>query len=115
MKTWIIFSSATLFLAPWFAATSFYLNKAGYETNRPKSAIVESDLDLSGTTFEIRQGDAAVFSGTIPAGYAPDFWSTNNYFRLDFSALNATGNFTIVLNSGEASPTFAIAKDNFQK
>ena len=115
MKTWIIFSSATLFLAPCFAATSFYLNKAGYETNRPKSAIVESDLDLSGTTFEIRQGDAAVFSGTIPAGYAPDFWSTNNYFRLDFSALNATGNFTIVLNSGEASPTFAIAKDNFQE
>lgn len=106
-----VFASA---IAPLFAADDLLVNRVGYESTGPKTAVVRGSTGSVGTTgFEVV--DAAgkvVVSGeagplqTVP-GWGPTGWKV-----LDFSALTDSGRFTLVAKPSGDSASFTVRNAN---
>ncbi|QUJ67554.1 glycoside hydrolase family 9 protein [Photobacterium sp. GJ3] len=87
-------------------------NLAGYFPERDKVAIVMSDENLTGKTWQVTQGGQVVLSGTFGAaayGTGPFTAQPHNY-ELDFSDVKALGEYEISIPG--STPTTVSVKDN---
>jgi len=77
------------------ATTWLRINQAGYTPKRAKTAVVLSDTDIAGETWNIKKEDKIVLSGKIPAGKkGQDFYVAQKYYyTIDFSSLKEIGEY----------------------
>jgi len=89
------------------AITSFFLsaqadvwiriNQAGYTPERNKTAIILSDTDIAGKTWNLKKNDSTILSGKIPVGKLGDNIYVAQAFAyiIDFSKLKEKGSYTL--------------------
>jgi len=79
------------------AVTSFHYNVAGYDSDLPKSLVVESSEMLTYVEYAIKKDGASVASGIFGYGSVPTEWTNGFtvYYNLDFSQVKTPGDYTI--------------------
>ncbi len=79
------------------AVTSFHYNVAGYDSDLPKSLVVESSEMLTYVEYTIKKDGASVASGIFGYGSVPTEWTNGFtvYYNLDFSQIKTPGDYTI--------------------
>lgn len=79
------------------AVTSFHYNVAGYDSDLPKSLVVESSDMLTYVEYTIKKDGASVASGIFGYGSVPTEWTNGFtvYYNLDFSQIKTPGDYTI--------------------
>jgi len=79
------------------AATWLRVNQAGYAPERVKTAVILSDTDIAGESWNIKKGDKIVLSGKIPASKkGQDFYvAQEHYYTIDFSSLKEKGEYVL--------------------
>ncbi len=86
-----------------FGSTHVRYNLAGYDPNRPKSAIVMSDNTCSGYSWQIRNSNnQVVLNGTIGVNVqsgAGAFMPKAYNYVIDFSSLNIEGNYSLQISN----------------
>src|SRR5262245_27573054 len=90
-----------------------HVNQVALERTGPKAASVEYAGSANSGTFAVLEDGARIQSGALAA--LPTFteWTAGRkYFKADFSALAANGNYSVEVTLGDAqarSPTFVVA------
>lgn len=86
-----------LFSAAFALAANVRYNHAGYDAALPKSLVVESNADLSGTAYSFADASGnTVLSGTFPpAVYVSDWALGPGFYRIDFSSVTLPGTYTL--------------------
>ena len=96
------------------AATWLRINQAGYAPERVKKAVVLSDTDIAGESWNIKKGDKTVLSGKIPAGKkGQDFYVAQEYYyTIDFSSLKEKGEYALEF-AGAQTQRIIISEDPY--
>ncbi len=86
-----------LFSAAFALAANVRYNYAGYDAALPKSLVVESSADLSGTAYSFADASGkAVLSGTFPSAVYVSDWALGlGFYRIDFSSVTLPGTYTL--------------------
>ena len=96
------------------ADSKFHFNVAGYDSDQPKSLVVESSDMLTGVDYAIKKDGASVATGTFGTGSYPTKWMNGFYvyYNVDFSQVKIPGSYTIEFTKDGTlakSATFDIA------
>ena len=92
------------------------VNHIGYEFNKPKHAIIESDRTIMIPSFQILEvaTNKIVYSGKSVYGGSVDKWKDKFFWTVDFTPLNTTGNYLLQITSGNktiSSYPFRVGKN----
>ena len=103
----MVFSGARVLGAEEESSPFITVNQVGYLSALPKIALVSTALGLP---FEVLDLDhkAVVLKSMLTLGRANDACSGANMWRADFSVIQATGTYQVVISGVGRSPTFRI-------
>lgn len=89
-------------------------NQAGYVPNRPKSIIVQSDVEIQGRAWTLRQGTNTLFQGTLGSSFTGIQPHTAKafHYRIGLDSLQTPGEFSLEI-SGAAPATIRILQDPY--
>jgi len=79
------------------------VNHAGYTPDRVKTAVVLSDTDISGKSWELLLGKEVVLSGKLGAAIPGDDYYVAQPFNyiIDFSSIQSIGNYSLKLTGAK--------------
>jgi hypothetical protein len=79
------------------------VNQAGYTPNRNKTAVVLSNIDISGSNWNIKKDGHIILHGILADGKTGNdiFIAQNYFYKIDFSPLKETGTYTLELDGAQ--------------
>jgi hypothetical protein len=102
------------------AQTRVLVDQVGYETNAPKSALLETTQNTSLSSFSLIDDDSGlvVFSGALQPAGSVDHWSDWHFWKADFSSWRTTGHYRLRITIPEgttSSCVFEIGSDLLER
>ena len=93
-------------------AENFHFNAAGYDTDMPKSLVVETSGNLGGVEYSIKKDGSPVATGTFGQGGLPEGWGNGFYVfhSVDFSQIREPGSYTLEFQSNGSNVTSGTIK-----
>jgi len=89
------------------------INQAGYTPERAKAAVVLSESDIAGQSWELKSGEKTILSGKLGAAKRSDNYYVAQpfYYTIDFSSAKTIGTYTLELAG--ASERIRILEDPY--
>jgi hypothetical protein len=103
-----------------FAQARVLVDQVGYETNAPKTALIETTQNTSLSSFSLIDDDSglAVFTGALQPAGSVDHWSDWHFWKADFSSWRTPGHYRLRITLRDeiaSSCVFEIGNDLLER